>query len=869
MYQAVSYNKFKGVVNVRDDEKGWFEVPYVPTYYKLDENGEFKDLFGRRCRKISSYNENDKDILEKDVDEKLIVLTNLYGDSDDAPKFQNILFFDIEIEIGGQLTKEYIEQAPMPLTSIALYDATTKERIVLIVDKKGALENFNKDGISVITFRTERHLLEHFLRIWKAIDPTIVVGWNSDYFDIPYIYYRLKRVFDKKIANSLSPLGYVREQPWSEKQPISISGVSSLDYMRMYKKFIPKTQPSYKLDYIGTKEVGLGKIKFDGNLDKLFREDIGKYVDYNMNDVEILIKLDEKLSFIELSVQICHFAHTSYENIYYSSIVLDGVIYTWLKRKGIISPNKPVTNNPLLKRSDEDDEKEAEKFKGAIVKDPQIGLHDWLTDEDLKALYPSNIRSVNIGLETIIGRVVDVRLKELEGLGVDYLNLLHLEKDFEEVYIEKVNGDRTKVLAKKLVEIIKKNNYTISGNGIIFRTDKVSIISEVLAEWSDKRDYYKDLMKQERKAGNFDKAKFYDIFQSVFKVFSNSIYGCLALASFRYTDEKKWLSTATTLTGQVITKSSITFTNEMLSEELGYEDDFVVASDTDSMYIKCFPIVQKRLGNVDVNDDEKIIPVVRQIADELKIKINSYYDILAKEAFNIQGQHQFLIKPEYIIKKAYWSDKKKYACYLVEKEGTPIKKGEEFDFKGLDLMKSNFPIKFREFSEKMIIDILLGATKEQIDKNVLEFKKYTETAPFKEISLPSGLRTFNNKIALKAPNGKIFSTLAKGATSHVKAACYYNDLLKFKGLDKKYQQLQEGDSVHYSYLKENPYNIPVLGCNGYDDPPEILEFIERFMDREHNFNSIILKKIQKVYDNLNWGEPNFNENVNEFLKYFK
>jgi DNA polymerase elongation subunit (family B) len=869
MYQSVSYNKFKGVVNVRDDERGWFEVPFNPTYYKIDDDGEFKDLFGRKCKKVYSYNDNDKDILEKDVDEKLVVLTNLYGDSDDAPKFQNILFFDIEIEIGGQLTKEYIEQAPMPLTSIAVYDATKKERIVLIIDKKETLENFNKDGVRVVTFKTEKKLLEYFLMIWKAIDPTIVVGWNSDYFDVPYVYYRLKKVFDKKTANSLSPLGYVREQPWSDKQPISISGVSSLDYMRMYKKFIPKTQPSYKLDYIGKKEVGLGKIKFDGNLDKLFREDIGKYVDYNMNDVEILIKLDEKLSFIELSVQICHFAHTSYENIYYSSIVLDGVIYTWLKRKEIISPNKPVTNNPSLKRSDEDDEKDDEKFKGAIVKDPQIGLHDWLTDEDLKALYPSNIRSVNIGLETIIGRVVDVRLQELEGLGVDYLNLLHLEKDFEEVYIEKINGDRTKVNTNKLVQLIKKNNYTISGNGIIFRTDKVSIIAEVLAEWSDKRDWYKDLMKQERKNGNFDKAKFYDIFQSVFKVFSNSIYGCLALASFRYTDEKKWLSTATTLTGQVITKSSIIFTNEMLSEELGYEDDFVVASDTDSMYIKCFPIVQKRLGNIDVNDDERIIPVVRQIAEELKVKINSYYDILAKEAFNIQGVHQFLIKPEYIIKKAYWSDKKKYACYLVEKEGTPIKKGEEFDFKGLDLMKSNFPIKFREFSEKMIIDILLGATKEQIDKNVLDFKKYTETAPFKEISLPSGLRTFNNKIAQKAPNGKIFSTLSKGATSHVKAACYYNDLLKFKGLDKKYQQLQEGDSVHYSYLKENPYNIAVLGCNGYDDPPEILEFIEKFMDREHNFNSIILKKIQKVYDNLKWGSPNFNENVNEFLKYFK
>lgn len=870
MYQAISYNKFKQIIDIRDDIKGWIQIPYTPEYYKLDPKGTYKDIYGRSCRKVYSYRENEEGILEKDIDARLKTLTELYKNSDEAPSFHKLCFFDIETEIGGKITQEYIESAPVPVTSIAIYDATIKKRYVLVTDKTNRVNKFSKEDVLVIPFKREKDLLLYFIDLLKSIDPTILIGWNSDFFDIPFLYYRIKKLFGKETARKLSPINYVKEQPWSEKQLVSIAGINSLDYMRLYKKFIPKNQASYKLDYIGKKEVKLGKIKYNGSLDKLFQEDINKYIDYNLNDVEILIKLEEKLSFVQLAVQICHIAHINYENIYYSSLVLDGAFYTFLSRKGIVSPNKPVTDNPFLKRDDKEDDEDTDKFKGAYVKNPQIGLHDWLTDEDLKALYPSNLRSLWAGLETIVGRVVDINLQDLEGLGVDYLHLKAIKQKFPDyVYIEKLNGDRTKISTDKLIQVIKKNNYTIAGNGVIFRTDKVSVMCEILTEWTEKRDYYKDLMKIERKKLDFDKAKFYDIFQSVFKVFNNSIYGCLSLPSFRYTDKKKWLSSATTMTGQVIIKSSIDFTNKMLSEELGYEDDFVVASDTDSMYIKCFPIVQKRIPNVDVNDDERIIPVVREIADELKNKINGFYDILSKEAFNIQGKHYFEIKPEYIIKKAYWSDKKKYACYLVEKEGTPIKEGDEYDFKGMDLMKSNFPEKFTEFSKNMIINILKGATKDDIDKSILDFKEYTLNAPFLEISLPQGLKTFNSKILGKARVGSIFSELASGTGSHVKAASYYNDIIEFKGLSKQYSQFQEGDSVFYAYLKRNPYNIKVLGCNGYDDPPEILEYIEKYIDRDETFNSIILNKIEKVYSNLNWGKPNLNKNVVEFNKFFK
>ena len=418
MYLASYFSRRENICYVRDTDTGWNAVDYEPVYYRYDKQGTHRTLTGFPVTPCYSYEKGEKGIFEKDIDPTLRVLSSLYLNENDAPTSHRIVFLDIETRIGGALTKDYIESAPMEITAIALYDKQTDIRYVLILDEDGQVNQIDTLGKKIIPFRTERDLLKYFLRLWESIDLTIVVTYNGEWFDMPYLYYRLKRMLSEKDACRLSPLGivekgyYLRPGEKLQKQPtrlVKIAGISSLDYLLLYKKFVPKKQTSYRLGYIGEKEVGMGKIAFKGNLNDLFKQDIDKFIAYNLNDVDILVKLDEKLQFIALTLMIAHNAHTVYENIYYSSLILDGAIYVALKRKGIVAPNKPVTDNPALRReflNDDGAEEEIKKFTGAFVKEPQTGRFDWLTDEDLASLYPSIIRSMNIGIETMVCRVV-------------------------------------------------------------------------------------------------------------------------------------------------------------------------------------------------------------------------------------------------------------------------------------------------------------------------------------------------------------------------------------------------------------------------------------------------------------------------------
>lgn len=887
MYQAIHYNKRDRKCWLLDDKLGWSEFYHTPTYYKKDPKGKFKTLFGDNVKAIHRYEKDESDIFEKDIDGVLSVLADKYLHEDNIPTHRQLIY-DIEIEIGGQLTIPFIEEAKMPMTSFQAIDVTTETRYVYIWDKYRQLGDLSMDGVVLKTFKTEFDLLRAVLQLWKDIDPTIIIGFNNNGFDDAYMYYRMRRILGQRLADSLSPIGIVEKGYWQynphasyldqPKQLVKIRGISSLDWKRLYKKFVPKKLPHYSLDYVANFEIGRGKVKYSGNLNNLFKTDPAKFIEYGLEDVELLYDLEKSKKFVDLTVQICHIAHTIYENIYYSSLVLDGVIYTSLKRKGIISPNKPVTDDPSLSayyvKEDEDgdslelgdDEADSmvkKKFPGAYVKPPQIGLFDWLTDEDLEALYPSNMRTLNISPETLLGRVIDPNV-DYEYLGSDQISM-YFWKNHQTLVLEAPDGKTTNITSEKLTNYALSRKWAISGNGIIFDTSKKGILPEVLDVWTQMRKDYKKKMLAAAEKEDYDQSAFFDRYQQVYKVFNNSIYGCLALPSFRYTDKKKWLSTATTLSGQVIIKNSIRLSNERMNSELGTDnEDFVVASDTDSMFIKCFPIVKHRYPDIDINDEDRIIPIVRNIAHELKDKINESFNSLARDYFNVTS-HYFNIKPEYIIRKAYWSDKKKYACLIVDKEGTKPKPGKEWDFKGLDLMKSDFPKLYKNFMEKMLKDILKSRSKSDIDQDVIDFKQVVLKCPVVDIATPVGINAIQKYIISKPIPGNIFSRIEKGVPIHSRASVYYNDLMKFKDYDKKYPLIQEGDNIFYSYLLPNEYGIDVIAFTN-DDPEEVRTFIELNADRERNYENKLLKKIQKVYDTLNWGDVNTNQFANELFK---
>ena len=861
MYQSAYYDRTTYTYFIRDDESGWNDFKYTPELYRIDANGLLNTLDGKKATAVNKYDWRDNSLYEKDVDKLTRVLIDLYKESDDSPKFHNVVYFDIECEIGGALTAEYIKTAPKKITSISVYDQTTKKYYCYILDEKQQLTPINTDDRVVIPFITEAEFLSKFLDLWEELDPTIITGWNSGFFDIPYLYYRLRNVLGQVQAERLSPLRKLNFTEWDQSQPIELGGINHLDYMLLFKKFIVKQEPSYKLNDIGEKYVKLGKIEYEGNLDQLFQDDINKFIDYNIRDVEIIIELEKKLKFIDLTTAICHLCHVPYEQIYLSTILNDGAILTYLKRKNIVSPNKPTTINPVLKECTD------EEYAGGFLKDPVPGLYDWIIDLDFTSLYPSIIRSLNIGIETLVGRIVNASKYDNQWT---YSELIQMDSD-SMVIIEKLNKDfttsKTQVTVGTILQMITSNKWIIAASGAIFRTDKSSVVCEVLTDWFNKRKHYKKLMSQAYKAGDKNLGEHYNRLQHAYKIKLNDVYGCYAINGWRYTDGHKMISSAITLTGQRLLQESIANMNGYISREINNVKDRIITGDTDSIFIHVKDLLIHRYPDLDLTDKDKVVPLVLEIASELQKVANGFIGNFAKEAFNIpeDREHFFELKQEVVIERGYFAGKRRYAMLIVNKEGVPV---EEMVMMGLDLMKSNMPPLYKKFGHALLIDIMSGKPKQEIDKNIVDFKTSLSKLPWSDISKPTGVKQISSYIAKRPLLGEIFSDLKTKCPINTKAAIYYNDILRFKQLDKKYPCFTEGDKMKYVTLKPNPFNISVIGFKG-NDPQFITDFIDRYVDREDAFNSILLNKLIGIYNDIGWGDyfPVLDAKIAKFFKF--
>jgi len=858
MYQACYYSFKDYQYHLRDDEKGWSHFNYGATYYKEDPNGSFLTLDGKTVSPTKKYNKEDRFLYEKDVDKVTRLLVDAYYEDDEPPKYHNIVYFDVECEIVGALTPYNIKNAIAKMTSLSLYDVNTKTYYCWIVDHKNQLTETKQDNKWIIPCDSEETLMNRFLDTWQEIDPTIISGWNSVYFDVPYIYYRIKKVLGEPSANRLSPLGIVNVREYKGEETLTIAGINHLDYMLLHKKFITKQEPSYRLESIGEKYVKLGKVEYEGSLDRLFEDDINKFIDYNIRDVEIIDELEKKLKFIELTVNICHLCHTTYENIYYSTALNDAAILTYLKRKKIVSPNKPTTVNPSLKgRKD--------NYAGGYLKDPVPGLYEWVIDLDFTSLYPSIIRSLNIGIETYIGRIVNdgtydnqKSLRELKAMDPD-----------RDIIIEKLTKTyevRTQTIkVGKLVKFIESNNILVAASGALFDPNKESVVCEVLSDWFTKRVEYKGKMKQAYKAGDAELGEFYNKRQHAYKIKLNDVYGVFAQNGWRYTDGHKCISSAITLTGQRVTQESISFVNKWMNEKLGTDKDYVVTSDTDSLFLQLKDLIQHEHPDIDWNNREQIIKLMLKYTAEIQKLANDNLDKLVVDLFNIKDrEHYFELKQEVVLERGYFAGKRRYAMFIVNKEGVDT---EELVMMGLDMMKSNFPPMFRKFGEQILQDIMFGKPKKQIDAAILDFRDKIDEVDWKLVTKPTGLKKMNEYIHSAPSPGQIFSKIGLKCPINTKAAIIYNDLLRFKKLDKQYPVLQIGDKMFIAYLKKNPYNIEVIGFNGYNDAPEILDFIEKYIDKDKLFESMMKNKLSGLYQDIGWGFPVMNKNVNKFFNF--
>jgi len=511
--------------------------------------------------KYSSQNTPNLHFHDMLIEQKFLV--ERYGVNDVPSVGHRELFFDIECEIGGALTEEYIQRAPMPITSIAWWDKSADEWAIIILDRKNQLKDTQLKNQKIIACSTEKILLKKFVEIVRGIDPDILIGYNSDYFDVPYLYHRMCNVIGKDWADQLSPVGQVQSKAYTKyfyrkEQFVKIIGIESLDYMRLHRKYSMRDEPSWKLDAIGEKYTGLGKIEYDGTLDDLFEQDIHKFIEYNFRDVEILKLLDEKLQYIALTKNIAHKGKHNYEEVYMNSITQDGAISAYLLSKNIIPPAKTFR------------QENKEGYAGGYLFCPKAGLYKYMFDEDLTSLYPSIIMTINIGKETLVARIIDEDDRN-NRLGLNDLKEMDPNK---ELYIEDYTSKkRSYQKVSRIISIIETKKLAISANGSMFRTDKESVLSTILKKWFKERVRYKNLMSDAYKAGDKEKGDHNHLMQYTMKILLNSLYGATALPSFRYGMNLSILSEAITLSGHRIIQESALCANRHMNKVIRGEID--------------------------------------------------------------------------------------------------------------------------------------------------------------------------------------------------------------------------------------------------------------------------------------------------------
>jgi len=832
------------MVHLFDDEVGYSSFAYNDFNYAFlpDDNGSFTSLSGKRLKKVHRWRGNERNTFEADLPQATRVLTDLYLDSDEPSKGHVVLFLDIEVESKKGFPN--IEKANNEITSIALKDKVTDEEYVFILDFDGELDNYKTDieGLTIYNCHSEAELLSTFLNTWEEIGPTIISGWNSDKFDVPYLYRRILLVLGEDEANRLSPIQKIK---WSErKEKYIIAGISSLDYLDLYRKFTYNEQPNYRLDTIGQIEVGMGKYEFDGTLDELFENDIKGYLEYNLRDVHIVDKLNDKMKLIELVRGICTVGHVPYEDYDYSSRWLEGALITDLHRKGLIAPNRPERAQKEMSNTNV-------RFEGAYVKDPAIGLHKWIYSLDLQSLYPSIMMSLNISSETKIGKVISWNPER------------HLQNKMTEYVVEDEDGNRTTIDKNKFFQFMEDGKFTISSNGILYRTDKVGLLAETLDRWFSERVEYKNKMKDAIKSGDKEKEEYYNMRQHVQKIFLNTIYGGMGLPVFRFYDLDNAL--AVTASGQDIIKLSAKYVNSQYIKATSNDKDYCKYIDTDSLYFSMLdwysdlPCQRSQLELTPVKAKQETIDMAKSMENSL----NKFYDVMAKQMFFIQNNHRFVIKGETVASAAFFVNKKRYAMQKV----FDLETNQDVDklaIKGLDVVRSSFPAAFRKFMKEVLGDILNATPQNELDDKILSFRDNISSMPIPDVARNIAVKNIDKWVR----KDQQLNVYTNKTPIHVKSAINFNLLLRQLDIHTQYRPITNGSKIKYVYLKDNPYRIDTVAFIGDDsDPPQIINLIKDYMDYDKLFIKEFAHKLQDFYSALGFGNipTNINQNASKWF----
>ena len=711
---------------------------------------------------------------------------------------EKILIVTIDIEVQCENGFPSPEEAEEELLSITIKNHQTKRIVVWGI---GDFETERED-VTYVKCESEVHLLKEFLIFWEKYYPDIVTGWNSEFFDIPYVCNRIKKLFGEEELKRLSPWGGVKDrevyQMGRNHQVYEIQGIAALDYFDLYRKFTYTAQESYRLDYIAKVELGEQK---SGNPYETFREwytkDYQSCIEYNSNDGERGDKLEDKMKLIELCLTMAYDAKVNYTDVLGSVRYWDILIYNYLREKNIVIPQKSKSEK-------------VEKFEGAYVKDPKVGMHKWVMSFDLNSLYPHLIMQYNISPETLVPS-------------------------------EKKEGMVDKILAGK---IRNTTDHCMTPNGAFFRKDKRGFLPEIMETmYNDRTKYKRLLLETQQEYENTKDPKLlkdisrYNNIQMAKKISLNSAYGAIGNNWFRYFD--LMVATAITTSGQLsirwIEKALNIYLNKLLETK---DRDYVIASDTDSVYITFDELVSKVYQ--EGAGAEKIVTFLDTIAKEkLEPFIDKSYQALSKVT-NAYEQKMEMSR-ECIADRGIWTAKKRYILNVWDNEGVRYKT-PQLKMMGIESVKSSTPAPCRA-KLKQALNIIMAGDEKELNNFIQEFREEFISLPPEDIAYPrsvNGLKKFSSSSGM----------FAKGAPIHCKGGILYNHLIKKHKLTNKYPLIQEGDKIKFVHLRQpNVYTASAFSF--ITSFPKELDILDR-IDYDVQFTKSFVEPLRFITEKISW-----------------
>jgi len=847
-------------VNGRREYK---EYPVNWVFYYDDPRGKFRTIYdtpvsrfstrtGKEFQKEMRINSG-KRLWESDINPIFRCLEENYlGQS--APKLQTA-FFDIEVDFDPVRGFSRPEDPFNPITAISIYLDWLDRLVTLVVPPKSYSWETAEEICSRIPdcylFEREEDLINTFLDLIDDAD--ILSGWNSEGFDIPYMVMRTKRVLSKDDCRRFCLWGQLPKEREFERFGASnltfdLIGRVHLDYMQLYRKYTYEERHSYSLDAIGEYELDERKTQYEGTLDQLYNKDFPKFIEYNRQDTMLLAKLDKKLKFLDLANELAHDNTVLLQTTMGAVAVTEQAIINEAHQLGMVVPNR-------ASRDEQGDTQAA----GAYVAYPRKGVHEYIGAVDINSLYPSAIRALNMGPETIVGQLRPImtdhyiRTKMSEGssfadaweglFGTLEYSAVMAGEIGTEITIDWENGTSDIVSAADCWRLIFDSNkpWILSANGTIFSNERKGVVPGLLERWYAER---KEMQAKKKDATTPEDVAFWDKRQLVKKINLNSLYGAILNPGCRFFDKR--IGQSTTLTGRSIAKHMDSYINELITGEYDHVGKAIIYGDTDSCYFSMWPAVKEDVlsGRMDWNKD-----VCVQLYDAIADQVNDSFPAFCERAFHTPRRQGELIKcgRELVAEKGLFITKKRYAVLIYDLEGHRLDthgKPGKVKAMGLDLKRSDTPKVIQDFLSEVLLDVLTGSLRDQVIEKVRNFKLAFTERPAWEKGTP---KRVNNLTKFTKEEERLGKANMPG---HVRAAMNWNNLRRMHS-DNYSMQIVDGMKTIVCKLKDNPLGYTSVGYP--TDETHLPQWFKDLpFDQDAMETTIVDQKVENLLGVLNW-----------------